>query len=61
MTAGAWVLIVAVLAALAFGLYRAATDGRFRGTHRLPTPVEERASVSASVEQQEQLGLSYSW
>ena len=35
MTTGAWVLIVAVLAALAFGLYRAATDGRFSGTHRV--------------------------
>ena len=51
-------LIVAVLAALAFGLYRAATDGRFRGTHRLPTPVEERASVSASVEQRAPAGVS---
>jgi hypothetical protein len=29
MTAGAWVLIVAVGTALAFGLYRAAVDGRF--------------------------------
>ena len=35
MTAGTWVLVVAVAAALAFGLYRAATDGRFRGTHRI--------------------------
>ena len=51
-------LIVAVLAALAFGLYRAATDGRFRGTHRLPTPVEERASVSASVEQRAPASVS---
>jgi thiol-disulfide isomerase/thioredoxin len=30
-----WVLIVAVACALAFGLFRAATDGRFRGTHRV--------------------------
>jgi thiol-disulfide isomerase/thioredoxin len=28
-------LIVAVAAALAFGLFRALTDGRFRGTHRV--------------------------
>ena len=35
MTAGSWVLVVAVAAATAFGLYRAATDGRFRGTHRI--------------------------
>jgi thiol-disulfide isomerase/thioredoxin len=32
---GTWVLIVAVAAALAFGLFRALTDGRFRGTHRV--------------------------
>ena len=31
MSAGLWVLLVAVVAAGAFGLYRAATDGRFRG------------------------------
>ena len=35
MTAGAWVLVVAVVAALAFGLYRAVVDGRFSGTHRV--------------------------
>ncbi|GAB2888825.1 TlpA family protein disulfide reductase [Nocardioides pacificus] len=35
MNTGAWVLIIAVLLAVAFGLYRAATDGRFRGTHRV--------------------------
>lgn len=32
MSAGAWVLVVAVVVALAFGAWRAATDGRFRGT-----------------------------
>ncbi|MBS45172.1 MAG: thiol reductase thioredoxin [Nocardioides sp.] len=32
MSTGAWVAIAAVVVALAFGLYRAATDGRFRGT-----------------------------
>jgi thiol-disulfide isomerase/thioredoxin len=35
VTAGVWVLIVSMAAALAFGGYRAATDGRFRGTHRI--------------------------
>ena len=35
LTAGAWVLIVAVGAALAFGGYRAVVDGRFTGTHRV--------------------------
>jgi thiol-disulfide isomerase/thioredoxin len=35
MTLGAWVLVLAVLAALAFGGWRLVSDGRFRGTHRL--------------------------
>ena len=35
MTAGLWVALVAVAAALCIGLYRALTDGRFRGTHRV--------------------------
>ena len=35
MSPGVWVLLVAVVVALAFGGYRAATDGRFRGTHRI--------------------------
>ena len=35
MNTGTWVLVVAVVAALAFGLFRALTDGRFRGTHRV--------------------------
>jgi len=35
MTTGRLVLLVAVLAAVGFGLWRAATDGRFRGTHRV--------------------------
>lgn len=35
MSTGAWVLVVAVVAAVAFGLYRAATDGRFGGTRRV--------------------------
>ena len=33
MTTGAWTLVAAVVLALAVGLWRAATDGRFRGTH----------------------------
>ena len=33
MTTGAWVLLVAVVGALAFGAWRAYADGRFRGTH----------------------------
>ena len=33
VSTGAWIVVVAVVVALAFGLWRAATDGRFRGTH----------------------------
>jgi thiol-disulfide isomerase/thioredoxin len=32
---GLWVLVVALVAATAFGLYRLVGDGRFRGTHRV--------------------------
>lgn len=35
MSVGAWVLVVAVVGAGAFGLWRAARDGRFRGTHQI--------------------------
>ena len=35
MNTGTWVLLLAVVVALAFGLLRALTDGRFRGTHRV--------------------------
>lgn len=35
MSSGAWILLVAVVAASAFGVYRALSDGRFRGTHRV--------------------------
>ena len=47
MSQGAWVLVVALVLATAFGVYRAARDGRFRGTHPVrgveqPDPTEER-------------------
>ncbi len=43
MSPGAWIVIAAVALTVAFGSYRALTDGRFRGTHRVrvsaaPTP-----------------------
>jgi thiol-disulfide isomerase/thioredoxin len=37
VSTGFWVVIIATVAALGFGLYRAAVDGRFRGTHRVRT------------------------
>ncbi|HEY0645716.1 MAG TPA: thioredoxin family protein [Nocardioides sp.] len=44
MSSGAWIAVAAVVLALGFGLWRAGTDGRFRGTHALPPLVEEGAS-----------------
>lgn len=38
MSTGAWIVVAAVVLALAFGLWRAATDGRFRGTHVVRRP-----------------------
>lgn len=35
MDLGRWVLLVAVVGALGFGAWRAVSDGRFRGTHRV--------------------------
>jgi thiol-disulfide isomerase/thioredoxin len=49
MTAGAWVLIVAVGAALGFGLYRAIVDGRFSGTRRVGGDEPAGATLPTSV------------
>ena len=35
MSTGAWVVLAAVVVAVAFGGYRLLTDGRFRGTHTI--------------------------
>ena len=45
---GAWVVVAVLVLATAFGLYRALTDGRFRGTHRV-RGAEEAAEVPMSV------------
>ena len=61
MSTGAWIAVAAVVVALGFGLYRAASDGRFRGTHRVrgaaATPVEpEVQSVLTGTPYAGQLG-----
>ncbi len=62
MTTGLVVLGAAVVLALGFGLWRAAVDGRFRGTHRIhgvePTAAaaEPPASVLAGTSYDGQLG-----
>ena len=61
MSIGAWVVVVAVVAAAAFGLYRSLTDGRFRGTkpvggrvagpsERIETPWAALAAAMPSAE-----------
>lgn len=35
MSSGAWILVIAVVLVVGFGGFRALTDGRFRGTHRV--------------------------
>ncbi len=64
MSQGAWVLVVALVAATAFGLVRALRDGRFRGTHRVrgvpadggSSGEEERVSVLADSDLDHALG-----
>jgi thiol-disulfide isomerase/thioredoxin len=60
MSSGAWVVIVAVVLAVAFGIYRALTDGHFRGTHKLrgvdATEVAPTTSVLDGTQWADQLG-----
>jgi thiol-disulfide isomerase/thioredoxin len=49
MSAGAWVLVVAVVAAIGFGLYRLAVDGRFAGTRRVRGGAPATSDAPASV------------
>jgi thiol-disulfide isomerase/thioredoxin len=59
MSQGAWVLVVALVLATAFGLFRAARDGRFRGTHRVkgaPETDEHEESVLAGADIEHELG-----
>jgi thiol-disulfide isomerase/thioredoxin len=60
MSTGIWVVIVAALAAVAFGLYRAAVDGRFRGTHRIHD-VEEPADTGSGEPGAESLLAGTKW
>jgi thiol-disulfide isomerase/thioredoxin len=50
MSQGGWVLVVALVLATGFGLFRAGRDGRFRGTRAIqdvePTSPEASAPVS---------------
>jgi thiol-disulfide isomerase/thioredoxin len=50
MSQGVWVLVAALVLATAFGAWRAARDGRFRGTHALREPAAPEAPPSADSE-----------
>jgi thiol-disulfide isomerase/thioredoxin len=62
VSTGSWVVVIAVAAAIGFGLYRAAVDGRFRGTHRIrdvepePTAAPDADSVLAGTAWAGELG-----
>src|SRR5690348_5787693 len=59
MTVGAWVLLVGAVVALAVGLLRLATDGRFRGTREIPrheAPGSANEKSAESLLPPEQLG-----
>lgn len=58
MSQGAWILVVALVAATLFGVVRAMTDGRFRGTHRVrgASATEQPASVLEGAELEHALG-----
>lgn len=53
MSQGAWILVIALVVATAFGLFRAARDGRFRGTREV-----RAGSDLASPEEPEETGSS---
>lgn len=49
MSSGAWILIAAVAVAVVFGIFRAFTDGHFRGTHRVRGAESAQVAPTASV------------
>jgi thiol-disulfide isomerase/thioredoxin len=64
MSPGSWILIVAVAAALLFGGFRALTDGRFRGTHKVRgaesgPPAEAPVSVLAGTGWESEAGTKF--
>lgn len=49
MSTGAWILVVVVVGVLAFGGFRAFTDGRFAGTRRVRGAEEAEAPIVGAV------------
>jgi thiol-disulfide isomerase/thioredoxin len=59
MDLGRWVLIVAVVAAVAFGVWRALSDGRFRGTRRVHGGVVSTGSTAGRAAESVLEGTAY--
>jgi thiol-disulfide isomerase/thioredoxin len=53
MSQGAWVLVAALVLAGGFGLWRAVSDGRFRGTRSLPAPADKPPAGDRAEKQEE--------
>ncbi len=49
MDVGRWVLLVAVVGAVVFGGWRAMSDGRFRGTHRVRGGLDSARATTETV------------
>lgn len=60
VSTGAWVVLVALVVAVGFGLYRAAADGRFRGSHRLKD-VEQQTPGSKDETQERSVLAGTQW
>jgi thiol-disulfide isomerase/thioredoxin len=56
VTTGAWVLIAVAVAVLAIGLWRAAVDGRFRGTHAVKGSIDDAPAPDESGREPTALG-----
>lgn len=52
MSQGAWILVIVVVLASGFGLWRAARDGRFRGTHPVHGVATDRDSAAQDTTQE---------
>ncbi|MCW2786701.1 MAG: putative thioredoxin [Marmoricola sp.] len=48
MNVGAWVLVAAVAVSVVFGVFRALTDGTFRGTRKVRGATENAGATTAS-------------
>jgi thiol-disulfide isomerase/thioredoxin len=61
MSTGAWIAIAAVALAVAFGSYRALTDGRFRGTRTVGTGATTGNTAVAETPGSRRPGVATTW